>query len=263
MRKIAIIGCGAICRGLVESISRGHIRNVEVVALLDKDPTKCSKLVEEFHISAKICRSINELLEENPEIVVEVASPFAVKEYALPILEKGKILIILSSGALLDKDFREKLLSTCARTGGKIIIPSGAIGGLDILKTLALAGIEKITMRTRKPVKALPVHENIDRPKTIFKGPASEAVKKLPLNVNIVATITLATGIEPEIEVIADPNIGENIHEIDIESRISKAKIVLRNVPSPWNPRTSYIAVYSTILALKKLCEEECISIGV
>ncbi len=262
MKKIAIIGCGAICRGIVEAVS-SEIVNAKVVALLDKDVEKCRKIIQELGLNdVKTCSKIDELLETDPDIVVEVASPSAVKEYALPVLERGKILIILSSGALLDENLRNTIVETCKRTGARVIVPSGAIGGIDILKALSIVGIDRIIMRTRKPVKALPVEERVEEPKLLYRGPASDAVKKFPLNVNIVATVTLASGVEPEIEIIADPGIEENIHELEIESKISKVRLMLRNIPTPWNPRTSYIAVYSTISILKRLCEEQYIIIG-
>ncbi|NPA23788.1 MAG: aspartate dehydrogenase [Crenarchaeota archaeon] len=261
--RIAIIGCGAICRGILDAVKKGYLTNVEIVALLDRDVEKCRRIAQELGMeSVSICSNIEDLLRRDPEIVVEVASPAAVRQYAIPILERGKILIVLSSGALLDEDLRKRIIETCERTGARVMVPSGAIGGIDILKALAVAGIERIVMRTRKPVRALPVEEKIEKPKTLYKGPASEAVKKFPLNVNIVATVTLVSKIEPEIEVIADPEITENIHEIEIESKISKVKIVLRNIPTPWNPRTSYIAVYSTISLLKELCEKQHIIMG-
>ncbi|NPB00401.1 MAG: aspartate dehydrogenase [Crenarchaeota archaeon] len=262
MRRLAIIGCGAICRGIVEAVAKKLI-NARIVALLDKDVEKCRKIIQELGLGdVKVCSDIAELLKEDPDIVIEVASPEAVKSYAIPILERGKILIILSSGALLDKELRDRIIDICRHTKARIIIPSGAIGGIDVLKALSIVGIDKIVMRTRKPVKALPINEKIESPKLVYRGPASEAVKKFPLNVNVVATVTLVSGIEPEIEIIADPGIEENVHEIEIDSKISKVRITLRNIPTPWNPRTSYIAVYSTISVLRKLCEEEYINIG-
>ncbi len=263
MKKLAIIGCGAICRGVVEAICRGIINNVEIVSLMDRDLEKCRKIVYEYGITnVKICNSIDELLDTDPDIVLEVASPEAVREYADKVLSRGKIFIILSSGALIDKDFRERLIELCKKYGGKIYIPSGAICGFDGLKALSVVGIEKIIVRTRKPVKALPITGKIDKPEVIYRGPASEAVKKFPLNVNIVASIAIVTNIEPEVEVIADPDVSENIHEIEIISKISNVKIILKNMPSPWNPRTSYIAVFSTIFTLKQLVEENYINVG-
>ncbi len=263
MKKLAIIGCGAICRGIVEEYSRNTFKNLKIVALLDKDLTKCETIIREYGIKdVKICRDVDELLQQDPDIVLEVASPQAVYEYAIKVLSKGKILIILSSGALIDPEFREKIVQTCHEYGGRVYIPSGAIGGLDILKSLRIDKIEKIVVRTRKSPRSLSIHIEIEKPQVVYRGKASEAVKKFPLNVNILATIALATGIEPEVEIVVDPEVTHNIHEIEIYSSISNVKIEMRNVTTPWNPRTSKLAIYSTIQLLKELTEEQYVKIG-
>jgi aspartate dehydrogenase len=138
----------------------------------------------------------------SPDVVIEAASQQAVREYGLRVLEAGCDLIVMSVGALMDKKLLEQLMDMARRTRRRIYIPSGAIAGLEAVYALSLNGIREVRLRTRKPPKSLAdapyVKEkginldNIKEPTKIYEGPAGEAVKYFPANVNVAAALSLA-----------------------------------------------------------------------
>jgi aspartate dehydrogenase len=117
-------------------------------------------------------------------------------------------------------------------------------------------------LRTRKPPASLGVSRDLAAPVTLFRGSAQDAVRKFPANVNVAAALALASGVEPTVEVIADPKISRNIHEIVVESDAAKVRIVVENVPSPENPKTSYLAVLSAIDLLRRITSTSGLTIA-
>ena len=126
-------------------------------------------------------------------------------------------------------------------SGARIYIPSGAIGAIDLVKAASIMNVDEILLITRKPPKAFkgsPGASNIDlnnleKPQVLFEGNAEDVVKLFPANVNIAATLSLASGGDVKVRVVADPTIDLNIHEIIIKGDFGEAKIILRNTPSP------------------------------
>ena len=258
--RLAIIGCGAIGSTIARAVDR-EIIPARLVALHDIVEEKCRELAESLGAQKPlVARSLEELLEARPQVVVEAASQEAVKTLGPRILEAGAHLVVLSVGALLDPEARDRLLEAAQRGSTEIHVPSGAIAGLDALKALRLVGIERLTLRTRKPPRALGVET--EEPKLLFKGPASEAVKRFPANINVAAALTLAAGVEPVVEIVADPAVERNTHEILVESPASRLRIVVENTPSPDNPKTSYLASLSAISLLRSLATSSGLRVG-
>lgn len=150
----------------------------------------------------------------------------------------------------------------------KVYIPSGAIAGLDGLKAAALGRIDEVTLTTRKTPENLrdaPYIEKrgvdigaIEEPTLIYEGPALEACRLFPANVNVAASLSLA-GVGPEktrVRIIADPTLRKNVHEIDVKGEFGCLKVHVENVPSPDNPKTSYLAALSAIATLRKITED-------
>jgi len=267
--RVAIIGCGAIGSVLAKAVDEGYV-DVELVALMDIVKEKCSELAASLgRCKPDIVTDIDELLAKEPDVVVEAASQQAVRDYAKKILSEGISLVVLSVGALMDSEFLKELEDLAHRHNAYIYIPSGAIAGLDAVKALRRVGFRKILLRTRKPPKSLRFSKNYtlqlsraSGPVTIYKGVASEAVKLLPFNINVAATLSLAAGKDVEVEVLADPSIQRNVHEIVIESPASNIVVRVENVPSPENPRTSYLAALSAIELLRRIAGDERIIVG-
>lgn len=265
---VGIIGCGYIGSELAIAIDRGEIRNAKLIAVLDEYEPATKKLLSRLNTKPKTLVRIEELLKLNEvNLVVEAASQKAVQSYAKKILESGKELMIMSSGALMNTDLYNDLESEVKKTGRRVFLPSGAIAGIDGLLAASKAGIDEVILTTRKSPKSLAdspffVERNlkasdIRNVQTLFEGKASDAVKLFPANVNVAATLSLASlgGERTRVRVIADPEVTSNIHEVHAKGRFGEMTVVMKNVPSPSNPKTSYQAVLSAIQTLRSICE--------
>jgi len=250
--RVGLIGCGAIGSSIARVIDE-DFDEVDLVAVFDRDIDKALELVKKLKRSRpRVTSSIEEMLEQSIDLVIEAASPEAVERYIVDIVARGKSIVVLSSGAFLNRDLLQKTIQIAENTGARIYIPSGAIGGIDILKAASLLGINELVLTTRKNPKALGL-DDIDKPLTIFEGDVIEAVKRFPLNINIAATIALATNKTPIVKIIADPNINENIHEIYAKGLFGEIRIEIRNKRIDEKSRSSLITVFSVLQLLKQL----------
>lgn len=262
--KLAIIGCGAIGTEICKAIDKGVI-NAELAGIYDRNREHCKKLLSSLNNKPEILPP--EELISRADVVVECASQEAVREFGAYVLEKGKDLMILSSGALMDSMLLKKLITAAKEHDCKLYVPSGAISGIDGLKSASIARINRVVLSTTKNplgLKDAPfVLENkIDlgsfhKKTLLFEGKAEEAVKGFPANVNVAATLSMA-GIgakETKVKVFVDPEAKENIHEIVVVGDFGKLTCAVENVPSKANPRTSYLASLSAIATLKKITE--------
>ena len=264
MLKIGVIGCGVIGAEICKAIDTKRI-NAELVAVYDRTTEHCENLVGLLTTKPDIT-SPDELISR-ADIVVECASAVAVRELGNRVLEQGKELMIMSVGALTDTNLLEKLKDTASANGCRIYVPSGAITGLDGLKSASVIHIDKVTLCTTKNPKGLEgapyiIENNIDlnsfREKTLlFEGNAEEAAKAFPANVNVASSLSLA-GIgakKTQVKVFVDPDALRNIHEIEVEGEFGKFTCCIENVPCPGNPRTSFLAALSAIATLEKITE--------
>lgn len=265
--RIGIIGCGAIGSTLIEYVDK-HIPEIEIVAILDKDVERVRQFISRLsRVKPFITSDIDEFLRYDMDYVIECASQNAVREYLLKILDRGINVIVLSTGALIDKDLLDKAIELCKRKNVKIIIPSGAISGIDGIKSAAIDEIYEVNVVIRKSPKAFKdapgvKNINLDQVSTcikLFEGNVIDAVKLFPANVNILATLALAIGDLSKIKVViyADPGIDKNVHEIKCIGKFGELYIKCINNPSPKNPKTSYIAALSVIKLLKELVIEK------
>ena len=200
-------------------------------------------------------------LAERADIVVESAPAAAFHEIAEPAVRAGKVLVAISAGALLD---HADLIETARATGAQIVVPSGAVMGLDAVRGAAESGISSVTMITRKPPGGLAgapylvEHgievDGLDAPLKVFEGSARDAVRGFPANVNVAAALGLA-GIGPErtrLEIWADPGVARNTHDIRLEAETVRFQLRIENVPSRENPRTGRSVAPSVVAALRR-----------
>ncbi len=264
MLKIGIIGCGAIGARICAAIDNGSI-NAQLVAIYDRKSEHCEKILRQLK-NKPLISSFEELISK-ADIVVECASQAALCELGLSVLENGKDLMVMSVGAFMDQELLKKFYMTAKKNDCRIYIPSGAIAGIDGLKSASMASIDRVILSTTKNPKGLEgapyiIEHNIDpgsfHEKTlIFKGTAKEAVRAFPANVNVAASLSLA-GIgsdRTEVNIFVDPGSIRNIHEITVTGDFGKFTCCIENVPSPDNPRTSLLAALSAIATLKKIAE--------
>lgn len=243
MRKVGIIGCGAIGTVIAKAVERGTVECDELV-LYDYNMEKAEKLKKSLHVPVTVVKSLEELIKLKPLVIVEAASQQAVRDYINKILAENIELIVMSIGALLDLDVKSK----------KIHIPSGAIGGLDAISSAALAGVDEVILTSRKNPKALEMDNSEE--KTVYEGAAEEAVRLFPRGMNVAATLALTT--QPEkvkVKIISDPKVHRNVHEIKIKWKHGNMFLKFANDPHPENPKTSALAAWSAINLLKQTLE--------
>jgi aspartate dehydrogenase len=244
MKRVGLIGCGSIGTVLAEAIERKLVVCDELV-IFDVDATKAEKLKDRLKFPIKIMPNVDKLLGTKPSIVVEAASQQAVRDYYNKILAANIDFIIMSTGALLDLNTNTP----------KLHFPSGAIGGLDAISPAALAGINEITLTTRKPPKAL--GKTNSQEETVFEGYAEEAARQFPREMNVAATLALT--VKPakvKVQVVSDPNVVRNTHQIHVKWRYGEMTMQFANDPHPDNPHTSALAAWSAINLLKSQLEK-------
>lgn len=267
--KVGVIGCGAIGSEICKAIDSELGLEMELKLLIDKHPENIERLCKNLRNTPDIIKSdstgLAEILAE-VDLIIECASQAAVREFVIPALKKGKDVMILSVGALLwEEGLFEELESISKEKGCKVYIPSGAVAGIDGLKSGAIGGIHSVELTTRKPPlgfegnkyvkeKGIDLH-SIEKEKTLFMGHALEAVKHFPENVNVAASLSLA-GIGAKatrVKIVADPCAVENVHEIEVRGEFGNLFVRVENVPSVANPKTSYLAALSAIATLKSI----------
>jgi len=261
--RIGIIGGGVIARLFLEHVAHGDMGDARVVAVQGRSAASRGRpLAEQYGVPFVI--SLDALIAERPDVVIEAASHDAVREFARPLLKQGIALIILSAGALCDDDLRARLEAAAAKYKALLYVPSGGIGGLDALKAVCVAGADSVEIAVTKPPaawKGIPYVEkmnldldNLAGPVTLFEGSARAGVPHFPANVNIAAALSMA-GIgfdRTQLKVVADPALIYNTHYINIRGRTGAISIKFESVPFPDNPKTAMLACYSALAAFKQ-----------
>jgi aspartate dehydrogenase len=258
MTRVAIAGLGAIGRVVARRLADG-MPGLALVCAASRDRAKAQAWLEAEHIA---CPLVD--LGEFPalaDLVVECAPAALLERICRPMLEAGKTVMVLSAGALLR---HADLIELAKERGGQIIVPTGALLGLDAVTAAAEGSIRTVRMTTRKPPNGLAgapyleAHgisvENLREPKCVFSGTAREAAAGFPANVNVAAALSLA-GIGPErtrSEIWADPTVDRNCHTIEVDADSARFTLTIENVPSD-NPKTGRITALSVLAALRKL----------
>jgi aspartate dehydrogenase len=257
--RVAIGGFGAIGRVVAGRLDQG-IEGLALAAVSAQNVARAEAAMAGFTRKVPVVPLTQ--LGEKADIVVECAPAAVLRDIAEPALKQARTLIVLSCGALFDNF---DLVELARRRSGRIIVPTGALLGLDAVIAAAEGGIASVKMITRKPPPGLSgapylVANNIDvtglaAAKRVFSGTARDAARGFPANVNVAAALALA-GIGPErtiIEIWADPTVMRNIHRIEVEAEAARLSMQVENVPSEENPRTGRLTALSVIAALKKL----------
>jgi aspartate dehydrogenase len=255
--RIAVIGHGAIARELVERLySHTTLRSLLAV-VFRAQRTELAVLPN----GVLAIRSIEALIDFKPDLVIEAAGQAAVREYAPACLKSGLTFMAASVGALADDELRTLLTQNALQGQGRLILPSGAVAGLDYISAVKRLPSTRVTYESRKPpsawqdelqkrgLAALPT-EVI----TLFEGAAGEAAKLFPQNLNVAATLAMAgLGMDnTRVRVLVDPKAKGNEHHIEVSGEAGHMKIELRNKPSPDNPKTSWVVGLSVLAAVER-----------
>jgi aspartate dehydrogenase len=272
-KRIGIIGCGTIGRELAFAIDNSFVGEAAIVFLFDTVITAASDLRGRLvNNSPTIFSTFSHLTSsesfKQADIVVEAASQEAVRAYANKIVLSDKSLMIMSAGALSDSCLLHALYNTVANHDSHIYVPTGAIAGIDAIFSVkhlidfvmltttknpkALTGAPYFKLRNIKP-------ESIKKKTLLYDGNATDAAKLFPSNVNVAVILGLAGRgtSNTRVRIVADPRKTQNEHQIIVRGIFGEISIMVRNVPSPSNPKTSFLASLSAIECLRRICNNK------
>jgi aspartate dehydrogenase len=257
VHRVAIAGLGLVGISVAKQLDIG-IPGMQLAAVGVRDKPKAKEQLKDLKEMPALVGI--EDLEPLADIVVECAPAALLAQIIEPFLRKGKKAIVLSSGALLANP---QLIEIAREFGGQILVPSGALLGLDAVSAAAEAKINSVAMVTRKPVRGLVgapflVENNIDitaikEPLRIFKGSPREAAVGFPANLNVAVALGLAgLGVDQtSLEIWADPSVVRNTHSIEVDADSAKFRMTIENIPSA-NPKTGLITALSVISMLRR-----------
>jgi aspartate dehydrogenase len=268
-KKISIIGCGAIGSELAQHVDSNMTKNVTLLSLLDIQSENAQTLKSKLSNSSPlIFNNFADFVKsesfEDIELVVEAASQNAVTSYLNQLILFKKDVLVMSVGAFANSNFFSEVVKNVENNDINIYVPSGAIAGIDALKSVKNS-ISYVTLTTTKNPNSLKdspffkqnnlTVDSIKKRTLIFEGSAIEAVKNFPTNVNVAALLGLAgIGVEKtKVNVIADPSIRINKHEIKVIGKFGELIVRVKNIPSSTNPKTSYLAILSVIECLRSI----------
>ena len=260
IRRIGIAGCGTIGRKVASELDVGAVPGVVLSGVTSGSLERAA----EFASTLRRVPPVVELdrLVEIVDLVIEAAPASAMESIAVATLSAGKDLMVLSGGALLE---REDLFELAAKNGATIYVPSGAIAGLDGVAGASAGRVDSLTMTTRKPPEGLKGAPGIElsgidldavsEPTVVFEGPALDACRLFPANVNVSAALSMA-GLGPcktRIRIYADPTVDKNTHDIVVKGEFGRLSIRVENIPSEMNPKTGKMSALSAIATLKRI----------
>src|SRR5499427_4961313 len=256
--RVAVGGLGAIGRVVARELSAGMPGFVLACAAV-RDQAKAQAWLRAERVTCPLVGPAE--FPAHADLAIECTPASMLEAICRPMLEAGKNVMVLSVGALLP---RPELIELAKVRGGQIIVPSGALLGLDAVTAAAEGRIHAVRMITRKPPRSLVGApylvengislEGLNEPRLVFSGTARDAAAGFPANVNVAAALALA-GIGPDrtkAEIWADPGVDRNCHTIEVDSDSARFTLSIENVPSE-NPKTGRITALSVLAALRKL----------
>lgn len=256
--NVLLIGHGAIAREVIKRL--GPADEARVAAVLVR-PARLDETRAALPDSIEVVAALDDVAARI-DLAAECAGHAGVSDHGENILRRGIDLIVISIGALADRTLHERL-ATAARDGGaKLLLPAGAVAGADALAAARVGGLSQVIYVSRKPPRAwkgTPAEDIVDldglgEETVLYEGSADEAARLYPQNANVAATIALAgAGFDrTKVRLIADPAAGGNIHQIHAEGAFGAFDIEVRGKPLADNAKTSSLAAYSVVAAIRR-----------
>ena len=255
---VAIGGLGAVGLPLARALDAG-VEGMRLILVSARDRDRALSAVQSFRNPPQVA-SLADLAEA--DIVVEAVPPAVFDKIAIPAIAAGRVLVAVSAAALLP---RTHLFKRARETGARIVVPTGGLAGLDALRAAAEGPVESVTLETRNPLSALadlsslsrqgPGLGTVSEPICVFRGNALEATQACPANANVAAALALAGigSLRTRVEIWADPNVSCSTHTIRVEAELARFTVVIENLPSEGNPRTSRLTPCSVLACLRGL----------
>ena len=257
MKKIVIVGCGKLGNIVADAILNGLLPEYELVGVYSRTHDKAQALANKMENKGKNCivaNTMDELLQLQPDYLVEAASPAAMREWALPTLQRGISIVTLSIGAFANDDFYTKVMQIATKNGVKVYIVSGATGGFDVLQTTALMGGATAKFFNEKGPDALRgtavYNDSLQtEQRVVFQGTASEAIEMFPTKVNVTVAASRASVGPQQMQVTmqSTPDFKGDTQRVEICNEQVHAVIDVYS-------KTSEIAGWSVVSTLRNLC---------
>lgn len=257
--KVGVFGVGAIGRTLATALDQRRL-DATLVGLADQDQIATRQFAAQLATRPPVI-ALQDLIHRS-DLVVEAASQAALPEFVPKALSAGRDILVMSVGGLLS---HQDWFSLAEDRGCRIYVPSGAIAGLDGIKSASIGHLQSVVLTSRKPIAALKdTHyvleknlrlESFYEETVIFEGSAEEAAHAFPATSNVAASLRLAVErtVPVLVRVIAVPGGSKNVHEIRVQGEFGKLSVDVENVPSRSNPRTSQLAAFSALATLGNL----------
>jgi aspartate dehydrogenase len=246
--RVGFIGLGTIGQGVVHLLEERGIDSIDIVGALVRDPTRPRK------VEIPLVATLDQLLALRPDVVVEIAGHDGLREHGPATLRSGFNMIAVSVGVLAHDEVYQALLEAAEEGGTRMKVASGAIGALDAIAAARLGGLDRVTHTVRKPPSTLLGNDAppLSAPQTVFSGVAREAAIKYPASVNVTAAVSLAgLGLDrTQVEIIADPAVTRNQHEITAEGSFGQLRFEVQGIPTDENPRTGRLVAMSILNTL-------------
>ena len=258
MKKIAVIGCGAIGSSVLELLKNEARLQVRWVLVPEFAKAQAQEVVARCAPQAEVLPTLP--ADARPDLIVECAGHSAIEEHVLPALTRGIPAIVASIGAMSAPGMVDKVQAAADAGKVRVQLVSGAIGGIDALAAARIGGLESVVYTGRKPPLAwtgTPAEQVCDLASLteefcIFEGTAREAAQLYPKNANVAATLSLAgVGLDKtRVRLLADPQVSENVHHVEAQGAFGAMELTMRGKPLAANPKTSALTVYCVARAV-------------
>src|SRR3989338_4222372 len=260
--NIGIAGCGAIGSRMAKSIQQDLSAQCRLTGIFDIDIGKAERLAKSLHRKEIVMRSMTGLIK-NCDFMIEAVNAEDTRPLIRQALNAKRSVLSMSVGKLLNSS---DLFALAQKNRCHLLLPSGAIAGIDAVKAASLAGIDRITLTSRKPLSAFSenpylaqkgiVLSEMEKETVLFEGHVSDACRHFPKNINVAATLALASRCPRKliVRIVTSPEYTTNIHEVELEGKFGRIKTQTDNLVCPDNPKTSYLAVLSGLQPLKQHC---------
>lgn len=266
-KRLGFIGFGAISRSLVAAWQQAPVQGYALVSVLVR-PHQLSEAQACLGSEVRVTADLEAFIASGLDLAVELAGQPAVEALGARLLRKGISLMTLSAGALAQQKVMDELLVAAAQGGAKVMVPVGAIAGLDGLLAMRRAGLQRVVYASTKPPRAwkatlaerLVDLDNLEQRTVFFQGTAREAASLFPKNANLAAVVALAgVGLDQtQVVLAADPGLQQNMATVEAQGLHSTLKVVVAGNSQPSNPKSSLITGMSVIAALHNSMQPLC-----
>jgi aspartate dehydrogenase len=254
--RLALIGWGAINRRVAELLAE-RSGEIAIAAIAVRNPAAAGTIPA----GAKLITAPGELAGLDLDLIVEAAGREAVGIWGEPALAHAPAFAVASTSAFCDDALLARLIAVAESRGSQLLIPPGALAGIDGIAAASLLPLDEVVHRIVKPPQAwrgtsaesLIALDEITEATAFFSGTAREAASRFPQNANV-AVISALAGIgldRTRVELIADPAAGGNGHQLSVRGAFGKLDIAIENRPLATNPKSSEM----TALGLVRLIE--------